>query len=217
MRGDKKILIAVPAMDQVATGFAQSLATVEKVGKCSVSFMCGSLVYDSRNKLAAQAVKMEADYVMWFDSDMIFDSNTIVKMVEHMENGYDIVSGLYFRRQPPFTPVLFSKLELDSEGIECIHEDYDDYPSEMFEIAGCGFGCVMMKIDVLFDIAAEHSAMWFSPIGNIGEDCAFCIRARESGYKIFCDPTISCGHVGHNIIGESFYRQYKELSNVKQG
>ena len=53
-----KILVAVPSMDSVAAGFAQSLATLNKFGQCSVSFICGSLIYDARNKLAAQATTL---------------------------------------------------------------------------------------------------------------------------------------------------------------
>lgn len=68
----KKILIAVPCMDMVSARFAQSLATLKKVGECTVSFLIGSLVYDSRNRLTAYAVAMEADYILWLDSDMVF-------------------------------------------------------------------------------------------------------------------------------------------------
>ena len=49
---EKKILIAVPCMDMVSARFAQSLTTLKKVGKCTVSFLIGSLIYDSRNRLA---------------------------------------------------------------------------------------------------------------------------------------------------------------------
>lgn len=204
----KKILIAIPCMDMVACGFAQSLATLNKVGECSVSFIVGSLIYDSRNKLASQALEMGADYVMWFDSDMVFQPDTLVKLMADIDEGRDMVSGLYFRRTKPFTPVLFSKLELNEQG-EPEHAGYDNYPNEIFEIAGCGFGCVLMKADMLFDMATEYGAVWFSPIGNIGEDCAFCIRARDMGYKIYCDPQVKLGHVGHNMITESFYKAYK--------
>lgn len=204
----KKVLIAIPCMDQVACGFAQSLATLHKVGECSVSFIVGSLIYDSRNKLAQQALQMEADYIMWFDSDMTFEPDTLVKLMEHMDDGKDIVSGLYFRRTKPFTPVLFSKLEINKDG-EPEHAGFDKYPDKLFEIAGCGFGCVLMKTDVLLEMAGKYGAVWFSPIGNIGEDCAFCIRAREMGYKIYCDPTVKLGHVSHTVITEAFYKAFR--------
>ena len=209
---DKKILIAVPCMDMVSARFAQCLATLRKNGQCAVSFLIGSLIYDSRNKLAAMAVEMEADYVLWLDSDMVFPPDTLDRMLqvldEHPE--IDVLSGLYFRRGAPFSPVLFSKLEIGEDGV-LVFEDQKDLPDELFEIAGCGFGCVLMRTDLLLDIAAkEGGGVWFTPIANAGEDCAFCIRARREGYRIFCDPSISLGHMGYAPITKAFYQATKE-------
>lgn len=208
----KKILIAVPCMDQVSARFAQSLTTLKKVGQCTVSFLIGSLIYDSRNRLASMAVEMEADYIMWFDSDMVFTPDTLERMMkvldEHPE--IDILSGLYFRRGTPFTPVLFSKLEVNEEGT-LEFDDVHELPDELFEVAGCGFGCVLMRTECLFDIAVkEGGGVWFSPIANAGEDCAFCIRARENGYKIYCDPNIHLGHMAYTPVTKSFYKAIKE-------
>ena len=208
----KKILIAVPCMDMVSARFAQSLTTLKKVGECTVSFLIGSLIYDSRNKLAGMAVEMEADYILWLDSDMVFRPDTLERMMKVMDEHpeVDILSGLYFRRGAPFTPVLFSKLEGDEEG-NCVWEDVHELPDELFEVAGCGFGCVLMRTELLLDIAAkEGGGKWFSPILNVGEDCAFCIRARREGYRIFCDPSIHLGHMAYAPVTKSFYKAYKQ-------
>ena len=209
---EKKILIAVPCMDMVSARFAQSLTTMKKIGQCVVSFLIGSLVYDSRNKLAAMAVEMEADYVFWLDSDMVFAPDTLERMLktldEHPE--IDVLSGLYFRRGAPFTPVLFSKLEVGEDGMLAF-EDQKELPDELFEIAGCGFGCVLMRAEILLDMAAKEGAgLWFSPMANAGEDCAFCIRARREGYKLYCDPSIALGHMGYAPITREFYKVMKE-------
>lgn len=208
---DKKILIAVPCMDMVSARFAQSLTTLKKVGQCTVSFLIGSLIYDSRNKLAGLAVEMEADYIMWFDSDMVFRPDTLERMMavmdEHPE--IDVLSGLYFRRGHPFTPVLFKTLEVNDEGL-LEWSDYEELPDEPFEIAGCGFGCVLMRTEMLLDIAAkEEGGRWFTPIADAGEDVAFCIRARREGYRIFCDPTIDCGHMAYAPVTKNFWKAMK--------
>lgn len=211
----KKILIAVPCMDMVSARFAQSLATLRKVGQCTVSFLIGSLVYDSRNKLAGLAVQMEADYIMWFDSDMVFRPDTLERMMDVLDQHpeIDILSGLYVKRGAPFSPVLFSKLEVDEDGL-LDFEDVKEVPDELFEIAGCGFGGVLMRTDCLLDIAAkENGGMWFTPIAGAGEDCAFCIRARENGYKIYCDPTIDFGHMAYAPVTIDFYKATKEGDN----
>ena len=200
-----KTLIAVPCMDQVAAPFAQNLAAMEKKGEVFVSFLIGSLIYESRNTLAKQAIATKADYVMWLDSDMTFAPDTMTRLQQHMEEGKDIVTGLYFRRRPPFTPVLFKTLErIDEDSAK--HENYDDYPeSGLFEIGGCGFGCVMTRTSVLEDVFLNYHKC-FDPVCSIGEDLAFCLRARELGYKIHCDSTIKCGHVGQLVVDESVYR-----------
>ena len=214
----KKTLIAVPCMDMVSARFAQSLATLKKNGECSVSFMIGSLVYDSRNQLAALAVQNEVDYILWLDSDMVFPPNTLERMLkvldEHKE--IDVLSGLYFRRGHPFTPVLFSKLEVNGDVLDW--EGYEEIPSELFEIAGCGFGAVLMRTDCLLDIAAkEGGGVWFTPIANAGEDLAFCVRARQNGYRIFCDPSIEFGHMGYAAVTRGFYEITKQQEALKNG
>lgn len=199
-----KTLIAVPCMDMVAAPFAQSLATLEKVGESYVSFVVGSLIYDSRNTLVKQALSVGADYIMWFDSDMRIPADTMQKMIKHMDNGLDIVSGLYFRRQPKYNPVIFKKLEV-VDG-KCTHEDFDDYPQDsLFKIDACGFGCVMTRVSVLEDIALK-TGNWFAPIANAGEDIAFCLRAKQCGYDIWCDSSIKLGHAGNILVTEDMWQ-----------
>ena len=211
---DKKILIAVPCMDMVSARFAQSLTTLKKVDDCIVSFIIGSLIYDSRNRLAEYAVRIDADYILWLDSDMTFPPDVLERMLKVIDehDDIDILSGLYFRRATPFTPVAFDVLETDEKG-ELHFTNMDEVPDGLREVAGCGFGCVLMKTDCLFDIAGKEGPVWFSPLANVGEDCAFCMRARKYGYKIYLDPSIEFGHMGYAAVTRGFYEATKgELS-----
>lgn len=203
-----KTLIAVPCFDQVATPFCQSLLTMNRVGdECSVSFRVGSLVSDAREKLAALAISAETDYVLWLDSDMIFEADTMERLSKRMLEGYDVVSGLYFRRRPPFTPVLFERLRMNGEA--CDFKDYNDYPEDrIFEVEGIGFGCVMMRTEVLASCFSKFGTC-FSMIGRNGEDVSFSMRARDCGYHIYCDPEVKCGHVSLTCVNEEFYRNYR--------
>lgn len=201
---DKKILIAVPCMDLVQASFAQSLASLNKVGQCAVAFNACSLIYDSRNKLAAKAMKDEFDYVLWLDSDMVFSPDILEKLIA---DDKDMVSGLYFRRTSPYTPVIFKDSELKDGRL--VWSDYTDYPKgELFKAAGAGFGCVLMKTDMIFDMIGKYGD-WFTPLYSSGEDLSFCYRARELGYEIWCDSRIKCGHMSHQMITEDFYEAFK--------
>lgn len=206
-----KIMVAIPCMDQVPTPFCKSIATLQTVEECAIVFNTGSLIYTSRNALATKAMQNEVDYVMWFDSDMEFEPDTLVKMLNTMrEKDMDILTGLYFRRVYPYSPVLFDQLDIDGE--ICYWSEFKEIPEDIFEVGGCGFGCVLMKTDVFFDVQGRFGQM-FAPIANNGEDIAFCWRARQCGYKIYCDPSIKLGHVGYTTIDRAFYEALQRSKN----
>lgn len=210
-----KMLIAVPCMDQVPAAFAQSLALLRKVCDTACAFQIGSLIYRSRNDLALQAAKMEADYILWLDSDMVFEPDLAERLYKTMETtGADIVTGLYFRRVPPYTPVLFDRIDIKEE--ICSWSQFKEIPAEPFEVGACGFGGLLMKTDPVLDVQGKFGNL-FAPIGNTGEDIAFCWRARQCGYKIICDPSIILGHVGHIIVDESFYMSYAKVNENGTG
>lgn len=208
----KKIVIAVPCMDQVPAQFASSLATLTKVEACIIAFEVGSLIYTSREHLAAEAIRREADYIMWFDSDMVFAPDTLQRLMADIEKLGEgaIVSGLYFRRMAPFSPVLHDQLDIDEEG-KATWKDTDEIPDEIFEVAGCGFGCVLAPTNAFMDVMGKFGCM-FTPINGTGEDLSFCWRARQCGWKIYCDPTIALGHVAHHMITRDYWQDYKEFS-----
>ena len=197
-----KILICIPSMDTVATGFAQSLAMLQKGGhECAIMFQVGSLIYDARNKLAKQALKMGADYAMWFDSDMVFEPDTMIKL---LKDDKDIVSGMYFRRSPPYTLVAFGECDVQNRKWTDA-----EIPTELAKVGGVGFGCVLMKTEVLFEVASRFKT-WFDPLNGFGEDLSFCWRAKECGFDVWLDPQVSCGHIGHIVVTEAMSRAIQE-------
>lgn len=216
----RKILIAVPCMDHVHAQFAHSLATLTSYGiedtQISVWFNLGSLIYTSRDQIAKQALITEADLVMWFDSDMVFNADTLKRMLEFIDAGHDMVTGIYYRRTPPYSPVAFRTMELNEKGDGFDFDEFDEIPDEPFEVAACGFGCVLMKTEMFVSVFAKFGQM-FTPIANCGEDIAFCWRARQCGYKIIADPSIALGHVGNTIFSKEFFKTYQSTRKMKEG
>lgn len=207
MEKTPKILIAVPCMDSVAAQFSQALAMLEKEGHCLVSFVIGSLIYNSRNDLVKQALHYECDYILWLDSDMVFPPETLKYLLKEMdETGADMISGLYFRRCAPFSPVAFDTLEI-KDG-KASWTDYTGELTGLHEVGGVGFGCVLQKTGMLLDMAATYGD-FFGPISNVGEDLAFCWRARQLGYKIMLDCNLKLGHVGHTVFTQQYYEALK--------
>lgn len=211
-----KIFIAVPSMDQVPARFAQSLAMLRCKYDAVVGFQMGSLVWDSRTKLSQRAIRCEADYMLWLDSDMEFPPDLLERLMDTLEKTpeADIVTGLYFRRVEPYSPVLFEKIQLAGPGANW--KEFDQLPEEpVFEVEGCGFGAVLVPTDVIMSVTAKYGDP-FWPQNHLGEDLAFCIRARELGYHIYCDQTIKIGHVGHNVVDRDFYTFYQAQKKIRE-
>ena len=209
----RKVLIAVPCMDNLPAQFAHSLATLTSYGipdiEISVWFNLGSLIYTSRDEIAKRALADEADLVMWFDSDMVFNPDTLKRMLDLIDQGHDFVTGVYYRRKPPFTPTIFKTMDIKLVEQSATWTGFDEIPDEPFEVAACGFGCVLMKTEIFVNVFG-HFGFMFTPIGNVGEDIAFCWRARQVGYKLIADPSISLGHIGQAMYTKTYFENWKK-------
>ena len=203
-----KTLIAIPCMDTVPTLFLKSLLGLEKGSECEVALTMSSLIYDARNQLAHKAIDESFDRILWLDSDMEFDPDLMNRLHAVLDEGHDMVSALYFKRKRPYVPVIYKALYCTQakDGKTEHHADiYRDYPkNEVFEVAACGFGGVLMKTS-LVKAVHEKFGLPFSPILGFGEDLSFCMRAREIGRDIVCDSRIKMGHVAYSVITEETY------------
>ena len=86
-------------------------------------------------------------------------------------------------------------------------ERFDKYPNELFEVAGVGMACVLMETKILWDVMLKYGTC-FCPIKELGEDLAFCDRARNVGYHIYVDPHTVIGHIGHTVIYPEDHEKY---------
>lgn len=202
-----KTMILIPCMDMVHARFMRSLLLLDKVGDVSYGMHYGSLIYDSRNQLLQAAKDQKVDRILWFDSDMDIPMNTMRMLSEDLDQGYEIVSGLYFKRKEPYTPTIFSEcdvVKLDNGQLLPLNTAYTDYPKDqIFEVAAFGFGCVMMTVDAAQRITDQFGMMPFMPAAGFGEDLSFCMRARKAGIKLWCDSRVRLGHIGLKIyMGE---------------
>lgn len=195
-----KTMIAMPCMDMMHTRFVASLTGLRLMGEVQYSYSESSLIYDSRNTVSKKAIAEGFDRVLWLDSDMTFAPDTFERLSKHLDEGRDFVCGFYVTRKPPFKPCIYKDvgLTIDKEKNEGTPraETYFDYPKDsLFEIAACGFGGVMMTVDLLKEVD-KKCGIPFSPIYGFGEDLSFCIRTKELGHTMYCDSSIKFGHVG---------------------
>lgn len=204
-----KVFIAIPSLENVPALFCQSLALLKRAGDTVVGFEVGSLVYNARNNLARQAIKSEADFVLWLDSDMVFGPDLLQRMLKVCQDEHiDFLTGLCFRRKPPYTPCLFDRLEKVDKGAS--YTALMSVPDGRFNVGGCGFAGVLMSTDVLLSVAAKFNGRMFDPMDGFGEDVSFCWRARQCGYDIWCDSEIELGHVGNCIVTRKYFEAFNE-------
>ena len=202
-----KILVAVPCLDMVNTDFAFSLACMHHGDGVSFAHTKSSLVYDGRNKLANLAINGGFDRVLWLDSDMKFENDILMKLSADLDDGLDCVCGIYTTRQTDIHPVIFKEIGYrlnDKTGMATpVNEFFKEYPKDrVFQIDACGFGGVMMKASLLKEVKDKYG-LPFSPILGFGEDISFCMRLKELGKKMYCDPRVKLGHIGYKVYTEA--------------
>lgn len=204
-----KTLIAIPCMDMVHTEFMKSLLGMKPVGECRYALTASSLVYDARNSLVRQAIEENCDRILWLDSDMTFSPNLMIQLAADLDEGREIVSGMYFKRRSPVMPVCYKEIGYfkdESNGRSTpVALSYEDYPQDqIFECKGFGFGACMHTVDIARRVVEEFG-LPFSPILGFGEDLSFCMRLTKLGIKIWCDSAIKLGHIGSGAITEAVY------------
>lgn len=142
--------------------------------------------------------KVDYDFLMWIDSDIMFDSRQFLKLISY---NVDIVSGTYLMEGGQAFAIV---KEWDEEFFK--KHGYFEFmkladlkdKKELMEVSYTGMGFILVKYGVFESLDYP----WFKPIEKkIGdmvdftmEDVSFCLRAREKGYKILIDPTIKVGH-----------------------
>lgn len=205
-----KIMIAVPCMDMLNVQFVRSLEELDRVGSISTCFCPGSLVYHARNILAKAAVENETDYVLWIDSDMVFEPNTLTRLLEDIQRNEDVdmVAPIMFCRREPFDPVIYNEVKYGLGEVEA--NIMHDYPRDsLFEVDAVGFGMILMKTEVIKKVMEEFGDHPFNLVPGFGEDLSFCIRAKRKGFHVWCDSRIKIGHVGSMIVNEMTYDVYR--------
>lgn len=208
-----KTMVAIPCLDMMHTDFVTSLTGLRHDGNIKFIYCASSLVYDSRNSLARRAITEGFDRVLWLDSDMKFDPDLLLRLSEDLKDR-EMVTGLYVSRKPPIKPVIFKDCGYNhTEGsmeVRPYANAYYDYPQDkLFEVEACGFGAVLMNVSLLKKVEEKYG-LPFAPIMGFGEDISFCLRVKELGVKMWCDPRVKVGHVGQFVFTPDLYQKGKE-------
>jgi hypothetical protein len=220
----KKICIGIPHTGLFFWNTLMALLQLRAPKDTQICYhLVGScLVYDAREKIVEFAKQSKCDYVVMLDSDMVPPSDMIERMFAILENKeeLDMVTGMAFKRTPPFQPCFYTKIGYNKETFQPTLESPIEWAKEavLMEIAGAGLACAMIKMS-LFD-RMKRDLGYFYPLPNLGEDLTFCLKAKAEGKaKFVVDLTIDVGHCSTlPIYSEHFhacYEQHKAEGNAQ--
>ena len=192
------VAICFASDDMVHADFALSLA-----GLCNsappletpIVNVKSSIVAIARNNGVARAQDLGADFLLFLDSDMVFPRSTLLRLLAH---GRDIVGATYLQRTPPYA-ILGARLaeahQADAPGL-----------AEMWRLPA---GCLLIRMKVFEAMTRPYFRFRHDETTGdvIGEDYDFCDRARQHGFRIWCDAALSF-EIGH--IGQTIYRIAKD-------
>ena len=191
-----RILLGMPCMRTIPYQTVISLLSTVQKGVVDPCMIEGSLVYDARDTIAKFAVENDYDYVLYADSDMVFDAEDLKKLVAHDK---DIVSGLYVSRNGTNENVAYkdviTRRRFPYREPKLIH---DTGTTGYVEISAVGFGFCLIRVEAIKTMLKRYKSL-FEPKWGVGEDIAFCLRAKRCGYKIWLDRDVKLGHVGEKV------------------
>jgi len=172
-------------------------------------------VYYVRNKLLGGDVgrgpsqkpfngDIDYDYVVWIDSDIRFSFKMVERLASHKK---DAICGLYrMKDMKHFTVVRRMDDEYCKEHktyqfltVEDVEKMHKTQKVDLMKIDYTGMGLFLVSRAAL----EKMEYPWFRPVWKefdgmrefTSEDVGFCIKLRETGTEIYCDPAVMAGHM----------------------
>lgn len=151
----------------------------------------------SRNMLREEVLENNYDYFFSLEQDVIPPQNTIEQLLKHEK---DVVAGVYF--YPFTTQIIDQKKKIKVVRDMLIPMVSKPHPANsnlmhpctlqevegdhVFQIRGCGLGCVLIARKVLEKIAFRFQDR--DDAQNFSNDC------WEQGFKMYADTGVKCMH-----------------------
>lgn len=197
----EKIAILVPTRDLVHSYFSYSLTQLVKfstqMGLDVYTFFDSStILLNQRNNLVNMALDLGADYMLWLDSDMLFPTTTLSRLLSHNK---DIVGCNYMKRSLPLKPTAY--LDTTDWNTALPLDTTDD----LVEVEAMGMGCVLMKTEVFTKLEKPYFKFTYDIDTDdyLGEDFNLFKDLNVHNYKVYVDTNLSreINHLGTFAFG----------------
>ena len=200
-------IVLVPYLTHIEPACETGLRALEARGMTVRRYASTAAIDRSRCEAATAALGDGFDELIWIDSDIAFNPDDVDRLRAH---DLPIVAGVYAKKgQPSFaayfepgTPTLQlgagggpMRARYVGFGFVCTRRQVFDDMQTQFSLPFCntrfGAPAVPYFLPMVIEDAALPGGYWY-----LGEDYAFCERARRVGHEVMIDTTIRLGHIG---------------------
>lgn len=168
------------------TDFHISLLNTMVPPRTAIKYAMGTSIDKNRNKSITEAI---GDWIWFLDDDHVWEPDLLLHLLSH---NVDIVSPLTCKRNPPWEPLAYGRIDEEGDYIPLHLPDEEPKLREVIAVSTAG---MLVRKEVL----QEMSYPWFE-MGKLssettGEDIYFCHKARKLGFKVYADLTRSMPHI----------------------
>jgi len=209
MPAARRTVVLVPYLTHVEPGCERGLRELERRGHEVRRYPSTAAVDRTRCEAATAALRDGFDDLIWIDSDIRFDADDVTRLLAYE---LPIVAGVYAKKGiqdlavhlEPGTEELkvgegggLYDVRYVGAGFLCTQRMVYEDIQRTFSLPVCNtrFGAPSVPY-FLPMVIADDGHYWY-----LGEDYAFCERARQAGHKIVVDTTIRLGHIGSYTYG----------------
>ena len=167
----------------------------------------------ARNELCQQALLLDCTHIFWCDTDQVYPPNTLTQLLSH---DLPIVCAKVHRRHEPYDALLKrynpNKLDKLNPYIDVPYEEWGlrSDANGLVEIDATGFGCNLMRIEVIEKMPRPWFVMKLYQKPTISEDFYFWDQAKKLGYRIYADCSLDIGHIADAVVNSRTYLAYRE-------
>lgn len=160
----------------------------------------GAHTVTARTDIALGALKEGFDWVLWMDDDALPRPDILEQLWKHEK---DFICPIFFKKWEPFECCVYDLVEGDEK---FDHKPIPIDPPRLVEVDACGFHTLLMHRSVIEAVVVATKGKPFAHLNGLGEDIFFCLGAKRSGKQLWCDTSLSVGHIRDIAIDADHHR-----------
>lgn len=151
--------------------------------------------------------KTDARWLWMVDSDMVFEPDTLARLIGAASDEAPVVGGLCFGLDD--SGEVFPAMHERVDGALIRAETYEE--NTLQRVDATGAACLLIHRDVLLKVGARGGVHpWFQETveadWEYGEDVTFCLRCQEAGFPVHVHTGIEVGHEKTRILTSKDYQ-----------